>query len=50
MIIPPRLEFNSLPNGTTAKIIENSKFGFTAQFSPLKVEVSSFGFTADAEL
>jgi hypothetical protein len=50
MRIPPHLEFQALPAGANAKVIEKSKFGFTVVFEPISVPVTQFGFTADAEL
>lgn len=50
MRIPPNLEFQGLPPGTQAVVTEKSEFGFTVMFSPPETPVSSFGFTASAEL
>lgn len=48
--IPPRLEFNGLPPGTQAQVIENSEFGFTVIFLPLSIPVETFGFIGDARI
>lgn len=50
MRIPPELAFDGLPIGTTAKVTEKSKFGFTVIFTPTAVPVANFGFSASAEL
>lgn len=50
MRIPPHLEFQALPAGANAKVIEKSKFGFTVIFEPISVPVTNFGFSASAEL
>jgi len=50
MRIPPRLNFMGLPEGVESNVIEKSKFGFTVVFSPLAIEIDSFGFNASAEL
>ena len=50
MRIPPNIEFQNLPTGTQAEVTEKSEFGFTVRFAPPEVPVSSFGFTASAEL
>jgi hypothetical protein len=42
--IPTQLQFMGLPPGTVAKVIENSKFGFTVVFEPASVPISTFGF------
>lgn len=48
--IPPQLIFTGLPPGTEAKVIENSKFGFTVIFEPISVPISTFGFIGNAQL
>lgn len=50
MRIPPNLTFQNIPEGANANIIEKTKLGFTVQFSPAEIEVTNFGFIADAEL
>ena len=50
MRIAPELNFQGLPDGVTAEISEHTKFGFVVQFDPSEIPVSSFGFTASAEL
>lgn len=50
MRVPPRLQFNGLPEGNTPEVREVSRFGFTVVFYPENVEIETFGFTADAEL
>lgn len=50
MRIPPQLEFQNLPAGSRAELIEKSEFGFTVRFIPPEIPVSKFGFTASAEL
>ncbi|AMK79113.1 MULTISPECIES: hypothetical protein [Methylomonas] len=50
MRITPHLEFQVLPAGANAHVIEKSKFGFTVVFEPISVLVTQFGFTASAEL
>jgi hypothetical protein len=50
MRIPPELSFHGLPPGTTATVTEKSKFGFTVVFTPNTILVTSFGFSASAEL
>lgn len=46
----PNLNFLGLPEGVKPNVLEKTKFGFTVVFSPLAIEVSDFGFEADAEL
>lgn len=46
----PRLQFSDLPEGVTATVLENSRFGFTVAFTPLSSPVERFGYIADAEL
>ena len=50
MRIPPHLEFQALPAGASAKVIEKSKFGFTVIFEPITIPVTKFGFAASARL
>jgi hypothetical protein len=50
MRVPPELEFPGLPAGTHAKVVEKSKFGFTVEFEPISIPVTTFGFAASAEL
>lgn len=50
MRIPPALQFTGIPQGSTATVLEISRFGFTVVFAPLSFPVEQFGFTADAEL
>lgn len=50
MRIPPRLEFQGLPEGVHPEVTEKSEFGFTVRFAPATIPVTNFGFTADAEL
>ena len=46
----PRLDFQGLPIGTQAKVIEVSKFGFTVIFTPTSVPITKFGFIADSRI
>lgn len=50
MRIPPSLQFQGLPEGVHANVVEKSKFGFTVAFTPNEIPVNGFGFSADAEL
>jgi hypothetical protein len=48
--IPPQLEFQGLPTGTQAKVIEVSKFGFTVVFTPTSVPIVNFGFIGNSRI
>ena len=50
MRVPPQLNFQGIPGGTTAQVSEHTKFGFVVQFFPIEIPVIKFGFTASAEL
>jgi len=52
MRIAPNIEFQRLPNGAEAKIVDKSNVGFTVVFTPLttSVEVYDFDFSASADL
>lgn len=49
MRVPPQLNFQGIPEGTTAQVSEHTKFGFVVQFFPIEIPVRNFGFTASAE-
>lgn len=48
--IPPHLEFQNLPTGARAEVTDKSEFGFSVRFMPPEIPVTTFGFTASAEL
>ncbi len=50
MRIPPQLEFQGIPEGSQAHVLEKSKYGFTVSFEPINIPVTNFGFSASAEL
>lgn len=50
MRVPPELGFHGVPDGVTASVSELTRFGFMVTFRPTDIPVSTFGFTASAEL
>jgi hypothetical protein len=50
MRIAPDIQFNHLPQGVSATVVEKTNVGFTVIFTPQTIAVDKFDFVASAEL